>query len=169
MKILLIAPFAIATLFFEACEQKSAQITSSSPAPAPFSTSTQATEAPDYSGLTSPSLAEAAPSPQASSSASQSASPVRPVFKTEAATEAANQYLNSYQAVIQDLNEVPTSPPVPPPGGIYDVRPSLQKFARDTAALANLQKQVDAQLNPEEKRRLRQYQKNLAQGAQDAN
>ncbi len=164
MKILLIAPFAIASLLFAACEQKSAQITSSSPAPS--STSTQAA-APDYSGVTSPSDAEAAPSPVASSSASQSASPAGLVFKSEAATEAASNYLNSYQAVIQDLNEVPASRPVPPPGGIYDVRPSLQKLARDTAALANQQKQVDAQLNPEEKRRLRQYQKNLAQPGQE--
>ena len=91
------------------------------------------------------------------------------MFKSEAATEVANQYLNSYQALIQDLNEVPTSRPVPPPGGMYDVRPSLQKLARDTAALANQEKQVDAQLNPGEKRRLRQYQKNLAQGEQDTN
>jgi hypothetical protein len=167
MKIFLITPLAIASLFFEACEQKPARITSSSPAPS--STSTQAAEAPDYSGLTSSSAAEAVPSPEASSSASQSASPAGPVFKSEAATEAANQYLNSYQAVIKDLNEVPPSRPVSPPGGILDVRPSLQKLARDTAALVNQQKQVDGQLTPEEKKRLRQYQKSLDQGAQDAN
>jgi len=98
---------------------------------------------------------------------SESASPTRPVFKSEAATETANQYLNSYQAVIQDLNETPSTRPVAPPGGIYDVRPYLQKLARDAAALANQQNQVDAQLSREEKKRLRQYQNSVEQAGQE--
>ena len=165
MKLSLIAPFAVASLALAACQQKSAQITSSSPTPP--ATSTQTAQAPDFSGITSPSVAEASPAPAASSAVSESASPTRPVFKSEAATEVANQYLDSYQSVIQDLNETSSSRPVAPPGGIYDVRPYLQKLARDTAALANQQNQVDAKLSPEEKKRLRQYQKSVEQAGQE--
>jgi hypothetical protein len=168
MKILLIVPCAVVSLFVAACEQKSAQITSSSPAPS--STSTQVAEAPDYSGLTSPSVAESSPVSQVASSPSPNASAGGLVFKTEAATQAANKYLDNYEALIRDVNEVPPVRPVPPqPGAILDVRPYLQKLVRDSAELANQQKQIDTQLTSEEKKRLRQYQKGVEQAAQDAN
>src|SRR5208282_161309 len=162
MKFPLIAPFAAVSLLCAGCEQKPAQITSSSPAPS--STSTQAAEAPDYSAVTATSVEEAAPSPQASSSASQSALPARPVFKSEAATQAASQYLDSYQSLLDDANAAPNRSEITANGGVFDVRPYAQKLARDSAALSNQQKQVDAQLTSEEKKRLRQYQKSLDRG-----
>jgi hypothetical protein len=166
MKIPLIAPFAVVLLFFGACEQKSARISSSTPAPS--LTPSGAAEAPDYSGVTSSSVAEASSEEQANPSPSSSAaSDPRPVFKSEEATQAASQYLDSYEALISDLNATAQPPAESPEATMSYFRAYTQKLARDSAELANRQRQVESQLNAVERRRLRQYQKNLEQQGQE--
>ena len=166
MKVILIAPLAFVSAFFVACEQKSTQTTSSTPTPS--SAALQAAETPDYSGVSSPSVAEASPQEQVAPAPSPSATPgVRPVFKSEAATQAANQYLDSYGAVMNDLNATPQPPIGNPEATMSYFRTYTQKLARDNAELANRQRQVESQLTPNERKLLRQYQKSLEQQAQD--
>jgi hypothetical protein len=166
MKTHLMAPFAVVTVFLGACEQRSAQITSSSPPPS--STPAVAAESSDNSEASSSSLAAATPSAEASVPSPQSASPnPRPVFKTEAATQAANQYLDSYSAVLNDINARPPTRDTDPQTGLNNVKAQLQKIARDNAELANRQREVERQLTPEERKRLRQYQKSLELTNQD--
>jgi hypothetical protein len=167
MKIPLIAPFAAVLLFFAACEQKSAQITSASPAHS--LTPSEAVEAPDYSGVTSPSVAEALPQEEqaAPSIRSNTASEAWPVFKSEEATQAANQYLDSYGALVNDLNATPQPPIGNPEATMSYLRTYTQKLARDSAVFADRQRQVESQLTPIERRRLQQYQKSLDQQGQE--
>jgi hypothetical protein len=166
MKIPLIAPFAVVLLFFAACEQKSAHISSSTPVPS--LTPSGAAQASDYSGVTSSSVAEASSEEQANPSPSSSAaSDPRPVFKSEEATQAASQYLDSYEALISDLNATAQPPAESPEATMSYFRAYTQKLARDNAELANRQRQVESQLNAVERRRLRQYQKNLEQQGQE--
>jgi len=166
MKTILITPFAIVSLFLAACGQKSAQITTS--ASAPSSAPSAASDTPDYSGVASSSVAGVPPEEQSAPSASPNAATgARPVFKSENATQAANQYLDSYGSVINDLNT-----PQQVPHGNQDAMLSsftsyTQKVARDVAELQNRQRQVDSQLTTDERKRLRQYQKNLEQAGQD--
>ena len=169
MKIPLIAPLSVVLLFFAACQQKSAQISSSPPAPsAPSLTPSEAAEASDYSGVTSSSVAEASSEEQAAPSpSSNAASDARPVFKSEEATQAAGQYLDSYGAVINDLNATAQPPTESSEAIMSYFRTYTQKLARDNAELANRQRQVESQLNPVERKRLRQFQKNLEQQGQE--
>ena len=106
---------------------------------------------------------QAAPAPPPSAGATDA----RPVFKSEAATQAANQYLDSYASLLNDLNAAPHPPAGNPEAMMSSVRTYTQKFARDSADLANRQRQVDSQLSPEERKRLRQYQKSLEQAGQE--
>jgi hypothetical protein len=166
MKLILIAPLAVVSTFFVACEQKSNRAISS--IPAPTLTPSEAAEASDYSGVTSPSVAETSPQEQVAPSPSASATPgVRPTFKSEAATQAANQYLDSYGALINDLNATPQPPIGNPEATMSYFRTYTQKLARDNAELANRQKEVESQLTPNERKLLRQYQKSLEQPGQD--
>ena len=170
MKSPLIAPCAIVLLLFAACQQKSAQITSSSPPPRPAPT--EATEPPDYSGVTS-SSAESSATPEADVSPSMSGtSNPRPVFRNEAATQAANQYLESYNRVVNDVSAAPgTRPAIPtdPKAAVEAAKDLARKVGQDTAALANQQREVNRLLTPDEKKRLREYQKNLGEREEDAN
>ena len=169
MKRPLIAPLVIGSLLFAACQQKSAQITSSSsPRPAP----TEAAEAPDYSGVTSSSSADASPTAEAdtSASASETSNP-RPVFRNEAATQAAKQYLDSYNRLVNDVTAVPgTRPAIPtdPKAAIEAALSQARKVGQDSQVLAEQQKQVNKLLTPDELKRLREYQKSLQQAGQDA-
>ena len=169
MKTPLIAPIAIVLLLLAACEQKSAQITSSSPpAPAPA----EAVETPDYSGVASSSVAEASPTAEASNSPSTNGTAnARPVFRNEDATQAANQYLDSYDTVLNDVTGVPgTRSSIPtndPKAAIEAAMVQARKVGQDTQALANQQKQVNRLLTPDEKKRLHEYQKSLQQGEQN--
>jgi hypothetical protein len=170
MKIPLIAPIAIVLLLLAACEQKSAQITSSSPPPAPAPS--EAVETPDFSGVASSSVAEASPTAEAATSPSTNGtSNARPVFRNEDATQAANQYLDSYNTVLNDVTAVPgTRSSIPtddPKAAIEAAMVQARKVGQDTRALANQQKQVNRLLAPDEKKRLREYQKSLEQGGQD--
>ena len=169
MKIPLIAPIAIVSLLFAACEQKSAQITSSSPPPS--SARAEAAQTPDYSGVTSSSSAEAPQAAEAATSPSTSGtSNTRPVFRNEDATQAANQYLDSYNAVLNDVTAVPgTRPAIPtdPQAAIEAAMVQARKVGQDTQVLVNQQKQVNRLLTPDEKKRLREYQKSLQQGGQN--
>jgi hypothetical protein len=168
MKIRPIAPFAVVTVFLGACEQRSAQITSSSPTPSSTPAVAAAAELSDSSEASSAPLAATSPSAEASAASTQSAAPnPRPVFKTEAATQAANQYLDSYSALLNDINAAPGPRNTDPQTGLNNVKAQLQKLGRDNAELANRQKEVERQLNPEERKRLRQYQKSLEQAGQD--
>ena len=167
MKINLIAPFALISLCVAACEQKSAQVTSTSSPPS--STPSEAAEVSEYSGVTTGSVTEvsvpeqAAPAPSPSAAATDT----RPVFKSEAATQAASQYLDSYASLLNDLNATPHPPAGNPEAMMSYLRTYTQKLARDSADLTNRQRQADSQLNPEERKRLRQYQKSLEQAGQD--
>jgi hypothetical protein len=167
MKIPLIAPFAVVSLFFAACGQKSAQITSSSspPSPAP----TEAAESPDYSGVSSSSSAEASSTAEvANSPSANGTSNPGPVFRSEAATQAANQYLNSYNALRNDANgPAPKLPPGNLEGSMSALRSYAQKLAQQSAEFENQRRQVDSQLTPDEKKRLLQYQGSLEQGGKD--
>jgi hypothetical protein len=166
MKIPLIAPFAAVSLFLAACGQKSSQITSSSPRPS--AKPSEAVEAPDYSGVAFNSVAEASGEEQTTPTpAASAASGVRPVFKSEAATQAANQYLDSYAAVLNDVSAAPPTRTTDPETGLNNVKSQLQKLGRDSAELANQQREIQRQLTPDERKRLRQYQKNLEHGTQD--
>jgi hypothetical protein len=166
MKSSLIAPFALVSLLFAACEQKPSQITSSSPPPGPAPT--EAAGAPDYSGVTSSSSsAEASPTAEADMSASTSGtSNPRPVFRSEAATQAANQYLDTYNTLRNDVNAAPGTRPVIPTDAktaIEAAKAEAQKVGRDTQELANQEKRINRLLTPDEKKRLREYQKSLEQ------
>jgi len=167
MKTHLIAPFAVVLFFLAACGQKSAQITSSSPVASPSSTRPEAVEPDDSrattaSGAEAPSQDETAPSP-----AQSAASDARPQFNSEAATQAANQYLDSYAGLINDLN-APAQPPTGSPEATMSYLSSYtQKIARESAEVANRQRQAESQLTPEERRRLRQYRKSLEQQGQE--
>ena len=114
MKIPLIAPIAIVSLLFAACEQKSAQITSSSPPPSSARGRSRADPGLFRSDRLllpqrHPQAAEAATSPSTSGTSN-----ARPVFRNEDATQAANQYLDSYNAVLNDVTAVPgTRPAIP--------------------------------------------------------
>ena len=170
MKTPLIAPIAIVLLLLAACEQKSAQITSSSPPPAPAPA--EAVGTPDDSGVASSSVAEASPRAEASNSPSTNGTAnARPVFRNEDATQAANQYLDSYDTVLNDVTAVPgTRSSIPtndPKAAIEAAMVQARKVGQDTQALANQQKQVNRLLTPDEKKRLREYQKNLNQGEQN--
>jgi len=171
MKSPLIAPFAIVSLLFAACEQKSAQITSSSPpsSPAP----TVAADTPDNFAVSPSSSAEASATAEAAISPPTSGtSNPRPVFRNEAATEAANRYLNSYNTVLNDVTAAPgTRPAIPtdPRAALEAVMTQARKIGQDTRDVANQQKQVDRLLAPDEKKRLREYQRSLEQGSQDTN
>jgi len=166
MKVLLSAPFAALLFFFSACEQKSPPVASSSPRPS--SIPTQTAEAPDYSGVTSNSLAEVSPQDQATPSASPSvAATNRPVFHSEAATQVANQYLNSYIALRNSIDNAPKVPLGNPEAITSTLQTTLQQLARNNAELQNQQREVDRQLTPDEKKRLLQYQKSLEQGGQE--
>jgi hypothetical protein len=168
MKSPLIAPFAI-SLLFAACEQKSAQITSSTPPPS--SAPTEAVETPDYSGVTSSSSAEASPTAEADSSPSTTGtSNPQPVFRNEAANQAANQYLDTYNTLRNDVTAAPgTRPAIPtdPRAAIEAAKTLAQKVGGDTQELANQQKQVNKLLTPDEKKRLREYQKSLEQAGRN--
>ena len=167
MKIRLITPFAVVTVFLGACEQRSAQITSSSPAPS-STPAVGAAESSDSSEASSAPLAAASSSAEAPTASTQSAAPnPRPVFKSEAATQAANEYLDSYSALLNDINAAPGPRNTDPQTGLNNVKAQLQKIARDNAELANRQREVERQLTPEERKRLRQYQKSLEQAGQD--
>jgi hypothetical protein len=89
------------------------------------------------------------------------------VFKSEAATQAANQFLDSYATVINDVNAAPPTRATDPQSGLNNVRSQLQKLARDSAELENQQREVQRQLTPDERKRLRQYQKSLEQQGQE--
>ena len=135
MKMRLIAPFAVVTVFLGACEQRSAQITSSSPAPS-STPAVAAADSLDSSEAPSSSLASSSPSAEASAPSSQSAtSNPRPVFKSEAATQAANQYLDSYGALLNDINATPGPRNTDPQTGLNNVKAQLQKLGRDGAEL----------------------------------
>jgi hypothetical protein len=181
MKIRLIAPSAVASLFFAACGQKSPQITGSSSPPAEA-----AEAAPDASASLSPLAGTAqtvddaavasAPStdgsPTGQAAASSPGSPGStnwPGFNSEAATQAATQYLDSYQAILNDVNVAPKPPPTNPQVALTDLKTTLQKLAADTAEFENRQRQVERQLTPEERERLLQYRKSLDQGGQIPN
>lgn len=173
MKISLIAPFAVVSLLFAACEQKSAHITSSSPSAA--STPSESTlsgpaELPENSEAPRFSLVEASPTAEASAALSESVtSNPRPVFSSEAATQAANQYLDSYNALRNDVNVAPKPPPANLEAGLSELRSYAQKLARETAEFENQKRQVDSQLTPDERKRLQQYQKSLDQAGHDTN
>jgi hypothetical protein len=171
MKTPLIAPIAIVLLLLAACEQKSAQITSSSP-PAPTPAPAEAVGTPDYSGVASSSVADASPPAEASNSPSTTGTAnARPVFRNEDATQAANQYLDSYDTVLNDVAAVPgTRSSIPtndPKAAIEAAMAQARKVGQDTQALASQQKQVNRLLTPDEKKRLREYQKSLEQGEQN--
>jgi hypothetical protein len=171
MKIPLIAPFAAVSLLLAACGQKSSQVTSSVPASSSTPSESmlpEATQPADNSETVSSSSATNADATKAGSPESQTTTSVpRPVFKSEAATQAANQYLDTYSAVLSDINAAPATRTTDPETGLNNVKSQLQKLGRDSAALANQQREVDRQLTPDEKKRLGQYQKNLEQPAQD--
>ena len=169
MKIPLIAPIAIGSLLFAACEQKSALVTSSSSSPTPSPAPAEAV-APDYSAVSPSSVAEASASAEDASPSSSGTSNSRPVFRNEDATQAANQYLDSYNTVLNDVTAVPgTRPAIPtdPRAAIEAALTQARKVGQDTRELANQQKQVNRLLTPDEKRRLRAYQKGLEQGGQN--
>jgi hypothetical protein len=172
MKRPLIAVFAVVSLFFAACEKKSAEIISSSSSP-PLNPRYVAQDQSNDSTVSPSSLADESQQEQATPSPSPSASNGRPVFKNEAATQAANQYLESYNKVLNDVTAVPKSRPViptdDPKAAIEAVTGQLQKLGQDTAELANQQKQVSNLLTPDEKKRLREYQKSMEQTAMDPN
>jgi len=166
MKVTLILPFTVVSFLFTACDQKSAQITSSSPVPS--SSPAQAVEPPSDSGVISPSVADASPQEQAAPSPAPSvAADSRPVFKSEAATQAANQYLDSYRALVNDLSAKPQLPTGSSEATMNYLRSYTQNIARESAEVANRQRQVESQLTPDERKRLRQYQKSLEQQGQD--
>jgi hypothetical protein len=167
MKINIVAPFALISLCVAACEQKSAQVTStSSPS---SSRPSESAEVSDFSGVSTSSVAEASVPEEAAPAPSPStaATAARPVFKSEAATQAANQYLDSYASLLNDLNATPHPPAGNPEAMMSYLRTYTQKLARDSADLTNRQRQADSQLNPEERKRLRQYQKSLEQAGQE--
>ena len=165
MKINLIARFALISLCVAACEQKSAQVTSSRSSPS--SRPSESAEVSDFSGVSTSSVAEASVPEQAAPSPSAAATAARPVFKSEAATQAANQYLDSYANLLNDLNATPHPPAGNSEAMMSYLRTYTQKVARDSADLTNRQRQADSQLNPEERKRLRQYQKSLEQAGQE--
>jgi hypothetical protein len=171
MKIPLIAPFAAVSLFLAACGQKSSEVTASAPAPSATASESmlpEATQPVDNSETVSSSSATNADATKPESSEPQSpTSPPRPVFKSEAATQAANQYLDTYAAVVNDINAAPPTRTTDPEVGLNNVKSQLQKLGRDSAALANQQREVERQLTPDEKKRLRQYQKSLEQPQQE--
>jgi hypothetical protein len=165
MKIPLIAPLAVVSLFFAACGHKSTQITSSSPAPSP--TSLEAEEPQDNSAVSSSLVAEESPKEQAVPSPSPSGSSGRPVFKSKATTQLANQYLDSYQTLVNDLNTVSTPPPGDLEASMSYLKSYTQKLARDSAVMENQKRQVQSQLSPDERKRLLQYKKSLEQVQQE--
>jgi hypothetical protein len=119
-----------------------------------------ATEPVESSETVSSSSAANADATKPETSQSQNTtSPPRPVFKSEAATQAANQYLDTYAAVVNDINAAPPTRNTDPATGLSNVKSQLQKLGSDTAALANQQREVERQLTPDERKRLRQYQK----------
>ena len=163
MKSPLIAPLASVLLLFAACEQKSAQVTSS--APPPSQTPAEATETPDNLAMSPSSSEEASPTAEATISPSATGTSNRqPVFRNEAATQAANQYLNSYKTILNDVTAAPRTHPAistDPIAAIEGAENQLRKLGQDTAQLENRQQEVDQQLTPDEKKRLLQYQKNF--------
>jgi hypothetical protein len=165
MKVSLFAPLAIVWFFFTACQQKAPQVSSSSP---PSSTPVEVAEAPDKYAGSSPSLAAESPSAEASSSPStNAASTSLPVFHSEAATKAASQYLSSYNALLSAVNNPPKAPTGNPEALMSNLQSTLQEIGRHTTELRNQKQEVDRQLTPEEKMRLRQYQKSLDQAGQE--
>ena len=171
MKVHLIAPFAAVSLFLAACGQKSSDVTASAPAPSSTpseATLPEATQPVENSETVSSSSATNVDVTKPESSQSESTTaPPRPVFKSEAATQAANQYLDTYATVLNDINAAPPTRTTDPEAGLNNVKAQLQKFGRDSAALANQQREVERQLTPDERKRLRQYQKSLEQPAQE--
>jgi hypothetical protein len=69
--------------------------------------------------------------------------------------------------VINDVSAAPPTRTTDPETGLNNVKSQLQKLSRDSAALASQQREVERQLTPEERKRLRQYQKNLEQAGQE--
>jgi hypothetical protein len=102
MKINLIAPFALISLCVAACEQKSAQVTSTSSPPS--SRPSESAGVSDFSGINTSSVAKASVPEQAAPApfSSAAAPDTRPVFKSEAATQAASQYFDSYGVLLND-------------------------------------------------------------------
>ena len=166
-KINFIVPFALISLCVAACEQKSVHVNSTSSPPS--SRPSESAEVSDFSGISTSSVAEASMPEQAAPAPppSAGATDARPVFKSEAATQAANQYLDSYANLLNDLNATPHPPAGNSEAMMSYLRTYTQKVARDSADLTNRQRQADSQLNPEERKRLRQYQKSLEQAGQD--
>ena len=167
MKNPLIASCTAASLLFAACEQKPAQISFASPTPSPFSG--EVVRDP-YTPATSSSSStervvttESAPSPSASASSKGELA-----FKSEAATQAASDYLNGYNTLLNDANARPATRDTDPETGLNNVKAQLQNLSRDTAQLANQQRQVQQQLTPDEIKRLVQCRKNLEKTANDS-
>jgi len=171
MKIPLIAPFASVALFLTACGQKPSEVTTSVPRTASTPSDSMlpsATEPVESSETVSSSSATNADATKPESAQAQNAtSPPRPVFKSEAATQAANQYLDTYASLVNEINTAPSVRTTDPETGLNNVKAQLQKLGRDTAALANQQREVERQLTPDERKRLRQYQKSLEQPQQE--
>lgn len=171
MKTPLIAPLAAVSLFLAACGQKSSEVTASLPAssPAPGESSLAASSEPSENAEATPSsLAADSSTTDASAAQPRNVTSVpRPVFNSEAATQAANQYLDSYAAMINDINAAPPTRVTDPETGLNNVKSQLQKLGRDSAQLASQQREVERQLTPDERKRLRQYQKNLEQAGQE--
>ena len=170
MKALLIAPFAV-SVFLSACGQKPSEITSSVPAPSSTAAESSPAEsmgASEASDEGSSAFAADSPATEAATPAPESGTSIpRPVFKTEAATQAVNQYLDTYTAVLNDINAAPGTRATDPETGLNNVINQLQQLGRDNAALANQQREVERQLTPDERKRLRQYQNSLQQPAQE--
>jgi hypothetical protein len=165
MKVPLIAPLAAVLVSLAACEQKSPPVVSSAP---PSSTPAELSETPGNSSELSSSVTTEQPTAETSPTPStEAAANNRPVFHSETATQAANQYLNSYSALHNDVDKAPKAPLGNPDGITSNLQATLQQLARDNAELQNQQREVDRQLTPDEKKRLRQYQKNLEQPAQE--
>lgn len=169
MKLPLTVPLTVLCLMLAACEQKSAQNTSSTPAPS--ANPTEAVAEFDGSSV-SPVTAEASPASKANTSATPSAeiasSNVRPVFKSETATEAANQYLDSYQAFVNGVNNAPKPPRGDPMASLDHVRNTLQELGRQSTELENRQKRMETELTPGEKKIVEQYKRRLERGGQMA-
>lgn len=124
-------------------------------------------EPPDDSRVTAPTVAEASSQDAAPASAQSAPSDARPQFRSEAATQAANQYIDSYAGLINDLNTAAQPPIGNPEASMSYLRSYTQKIARESAEVANRQRQAESQLTPDERRRLHQYQKSLEQTGQE--
>jgi len=161
MKTPLIAFSAALSLLIAGCDQKPAQITSTSLTPSP------SPEDISPASVTSSTVTESvvtAPSPSASATSNGQL-----LFTSKGSTEAANEYLNAYSAVLNDINAKTVTKDTDPETALSNAIGQLRNLARDTNQLANQQVQVQQQLTPDEKKRLLQYRKNLEKGASQQN